>query len=69
MSRPESFGFPFQPYDIQESFMKKLFDVLSNEEFGIFESRESPFFEYVQIKGVFIMSSSFYILKCIFISS
>ena len=49
--------------------MKKLFDVLSNEEFGIFESRESPFFEYVQIKGVFIMSSSFYILKCIFISS
>jgi chromosome transmission fidelity protein 1 len=44
MSRPESFGFPFQPYDIQESFMKKLFDVLSNEEFGIFESRESPFF-------------------------
>ena len=36
--------------------MKKLFDVLSNEEFGIFESRESPFFEYAQIKGVFIMS-------------
>ena len=36
--------------------MKKLFDVLSNEEFGIFESRESPFFEYVLIKGVFIMS-------------
>ena len=38
--------------------MKKLFDVLSNEEFGIFESRESPFFEHVQIKGVFIMSGT-----------
>ena len=38
--------------------MKKLFDVLSNEEFGIFESRESPFFEYVLIKGVFIMSDT-----------
>ena len=37
---PDNFGFPFQPYDIQESFMKKLFNVLSNEQFGIFESRK-----------------------------
>ena len=41
--------------------MKKLFDVLSNEEFGIFESRESPFFEYLQIKGVFIFYNVWFI--------
>ena len=42
MIQPEDvdFGFPFQPYHIQESFMKKVFDVLSNEQFGIFESRK-----------------------------
>ena len=42
MLQPENvdFGFPFQPYHIQESFMKKLFGVLSNEQFGIFESRK-----------------------------
>ena len=65
MSRPESFGFPFQPYDIQESFMKKLFDVLSNEEFGIFESRESPFFEYVctDQRSLVDYNPSFYITE------
>ena len=53
--------------------MKKLFDVLSNEEFGIFESRESPFLEYLQIKGVFIFYNVWFITTiplftyCIFI--
>ena len=45
----EDFGFPFQPYEIQEEFMKKLFEVLSKEQLGIFESRKwtsqiMPFF-------------------------
>merc|ERR1719412_3531848 len=34
----DDFGFPFQPYEIQEQFMKKLFEVLNNEQLGIFES-------------------------------
>ena len=40
METPEDFGFPFQPYEIQESFMKKLFQVLNDKQFGIFESRK-----------------------------
>ena len=40
METPEDFGFPFEPYEIQERFMKELYQVLSKEQLGIFESRE-----------------------------
>lgn len=35
---PESFPFPFQPYDIQVDFMKKLYETIELEKIGIFES-------------------------------
>ncbi|KAI9478738.1 MAG: ATP-dependent RNA helicase-like protein chl1 [Benjaminiella poitrasii] len=34
----ESFGFPFEPYNIQRDFMKELYNVLSEGKLGIFES-------------------------------
>ncbi|KAI8348261.1 helicase C-terminal domain-containing protein [Blakeslea trispora] len=34
----ETFGFPFEPYGIQKDFMKALYDTLSEEKIGIFES-------------------------------
>lgn len=36
--KPVFFPFPFPPYDIQEDFMRTLFQVLDNGEVGIFES-------------------------------
>lgn len=33
-----NFGFPYEPYNIQKDFMKALYDVLSNNQIGIFES-------------------------------
>ena len=36
----KDFRFKFQPYDIQEKFMKELYAVLTNKQFGIFESRK-----------------------------
>lgn len=38
MSTPTDFNFPHQPYEIQQSFMSKLYQVLSNGKIGIFES-------------------------------
>lgn len=35
---PEEFLFPFPPYKIQKDFMKKLYSVLEEGKFGIFES-------------------------------
>ncbi|KAJ8922586.1 hypothetical protein NQ315_007616 [Exocentrus adspersus] len=35
---PDSFDFPYQPYDIQEQFMQKLYFALENRKLGIFES-------------------------------
>ena len=35
---PDSFKFPFPPYDIQEQFMRELFQVLEGGKLGIFES-------------------------------
>lgn len=35
---PSDFNFPFPPYDIQQSFMEKLYAVLNNKKIGIFES-------------------------------
>lgn len=32
------FNFPFQPYGIQEEFMRELYRVLAEEKIGIFES-------------------------------
>ena len=40
MNLDDDFSFPFQPYQIQVNFMKKLFDVLDNQKLGIFESRK-----------------------------
>ncbi|KAI7902752.1 helicase C-terminal domain-containing protein [Cokeromyces recurvatus] len=37
-TEPESFGFPFEPYDIQRDFMKELYKVFSEGKLGIFES-------------------------------
>ena len=34
----ESFPFPFQPYPIQEDFMKNLYEALEGGKIGIFES-------------------------------
>jgi len=38
MELPTDYGFPFQPYPIQENFMKELFKVLEEGKLGIFES-------------------------------
>jgi len=35
---PDKFKFPFPPYDIQEQFMRELFQVLEGGKLGIFES-------------------------------
>ena len=35
---PGYFPFPFPPYDIQEEFMKQLYEVLEEGAIGIFES-------------------------------
>ena len=35
---PENFPFPFQPYSIQEDFMKNLYRALDGSKIGIFES-------------------------------
>jgi hypothetical protein len=32
------FGFPYPPYDIQQEFMTRLFDVCERKRVGIFES-------------------------------
>ncbi|KAG0743384.1 hypothetical protein G6F23_006062 [Rhizopus arrhizus] len=34
----DSFGFPFEPYPIQKDFMNSLYNALSQEKIGIFES-------------------------------
>ncbi|KAJ1984146.1 ATP-dependent DNA helicase chl1 [Dimargaris cristalligena] len=34
----DSFGFPYQPYTIQEDFMKNLYNALEQRQVGIFES-------------------------------
>ncbi|RKP23237.1 hypothetical protein SYNPS1DRAFT_18934 [Syncephalis pseudoplumigaleata] len=34
----DSFGFPYQPYTIQEDFMKNLYSALEQRQVGIFES-------------------------------
>ncbi|KAG1141260.1 hypothetical protein G6F37_008435 [Rhizopus arrhizus] len=34
----DSFGFPFEPYSIQKDFMSSLYNALSQEKIGIFES-------------------------------
>ena len=34
------FNFPFTPYEIQENFMRALFQTLDHRQFGIFESRK-----------------------------
>ena len=34
------FNFPFTPYEIQENFMRALFQTLDHSQFGIFESRK-----------------------------
>ncbi|XP_068203426.1 ATP-dependent DNA helicase DDX11 isoform X1 [Palaemon carinicauda] len=38
LSPPAEFPFPFPPYDIQQDFMKNLFDTLEKGQLGIFES-------------------------------
>lgn len=35
---PDSFPFPFQPYSIQDQFMRALYSVIENRKIGIFES-------------------------------
>lgn len=35
---PDSFPFPFQPYSIQDQFMRALYSVVENRKIGIFES-------------------------------
>lgn len=35
---PDSFPFPFQPYSIQDQFMRALYLVIENRKIGIFES-------------------------------
>lgn len=35
---PDSFPFPFQPYTIQDQFMRALYSVVENRKIGIFES-------------------------------
>lgn len=38
MTAPTSFLFPFEPYDIQKSFMQELYKTLKEGKLGIFES-------------------------------
>ncbi|WAQ92847.1 hypothetical protein PtA15_17A329 [Puccinia triticina] len=38
LSPPEQFSFPFEPYEIQNRFMRALFDVIEHQKVGIFES-------------------------------
>ncbi|CAL4123180.1 unnamed protein product, partial [Meganyctiphanes norvegica] len=38
LTAPQTFPFPFPPYDIQEDFMKNLFTALEGGKLGIFES-------------------------------
>uniref|UniRef100_A0A336KTI8 DNA 5'-3' helicase n=1 Tax=Culicoides sonorensis TaxID=179676 RepID=A0A336KTI8_CULSO len=38
LSPPDSFNFPFDPYQIQKNFMQELFKVIENKQIGIFES-------------------------------
>ena len=38
MAKPDHFPFPFEPYDIQEKFMRSLYTVLEDKKLGIFES-------------------------------
>jgi hypothetical protein len=35
---PEKFPFPFEPYDIQQQFMRQLYQCLQTGNVGIFES-------------------------------
>jgi len=35
---PEKFEFPFEPYDIQQGFMRQLYTCLEQGRIGIFES-------------------------------
>ncbi len=35
---PSKFPFPFEPYDIQKSFMRELYLALEGRKVGIFES-------------------------------
>ena len=44
-SPPETFPFPFQPYDIQKDFMKQLYIALERGAVGIFESPTGTVFE------------------------
>ena len=53
METPEDFGFPFEPYEIQERFMKELYQVLSKEQLGIFESRE-----WIELKVVLVITDN-----------
>ena len=52
MNLDDDFSFPFQPYQIQVNFMKKLFDVLDNQKLGIFESRKEFQFRNANEKKV-----------------
>ena len=52
MNLDDDFSFPFQPYQIQVNFMKKLFDVLDNQKLGIFESRKEFQFKNANEKKV-----------------
>lgn len=38
LNTPENFNFPFQPYSIQNEFMKNLFELIESKKLGIFES-------------------------------
>ncbi|XP_055952306.1 ATP-dependent DNA helicase DDX11-like [Argiope bruennichi] len=38
MAENVTFPFPFKPYDVQEAFMKNLYNVLDKSQIGIFES-------------------------------
>lgn len=35
---PKEFPFPFQPYKIQDEFMRAIYSVIENGKIGIFES-------------------------------
>ena len=46
-SPPETFPFPFQPYDIQKDFMKQLYIALERGAVGIFESPTGTVFDSI----------------------
>lgn len=54
---PDQFDFPFTPYPIQHEFMSKLYEVIENRKFGIFESPTGTvsvaFFYFNQNKNSF----------------